>query len=692
MTAAASARSAAEWLQAGEAARQRGLLAEARSAFAAAAEVADDACDDDALVAAALSVGGMWVYEQRDVLERVRLDALWERAVSIVAPGSLAAHRLAVRLAAEAVYEGAPVANVRRTVAELRASIAAGGGGGTSDVRHGRVQRDRRAQDHFAVAEALSLLHHCLLDASDAGERLGVAEEMLRWAAGSDDPVLPLMGLCWRTVDLYLLGDRRAPQSRVELAGRADAAGCEAVAFAADVMAAMEAARGGDLDGAEAAATAALERGLAAGDPDAPAYYGAMLATLRWWQGRAGEVVGLARAEASSPRLGGNAQVYDAAAGLLSAISGDLVGASESVQRLTASPLSDAPKSSARLAGLFLLGEIAFLTGDEQVANAVAAEMSAFADVPVLPSLAVVCLGSARRTLGLASCVAGRIDDASRELEAAIAVDRRLGNRPMAALTQVALGWVLAARGGEGDRDRAESLLASARDLGAAMGMALPDAPEWLRAEARRRIRAAHGPPEHAADAPDAPDRASPASAPHPHVRLVLRRRGRQWVLTGNGRTAVLADRVGFAYLAVLLDAPGVDVDVLALAGVDATPAMAHATRGEPVLDGPARRAYKARMRKLADALDDFAGGDAAGSAGRTVALREMDELRRALASGTALRGRWRTFPDAHERARTSVRKALLRSIEAITAADPEVGAHLRRSIRTGAMCRYDPA
>ena len=60
--------------------------------------------------------------------------------------------------------------------------------------------------------------------------------------------------LCWRTVDLFLLGDVRAGQSLEELRERTAAEACEALCFVSDVLAAMVLARAGRFEKAEAAA------------------------------------------------------------------------------------------------------------------------------------------------------------------------------------------------------------------------------------------------------------------------------------------------------------------------------------------------------------------------------------------------------------------------------------------------------
>jgi tetratricopeptide (TPR) repeat protein len=618
-------------VDAAEASRQAGQLARSRAEFTEAAEVAAAEEDGRALALAALGVGGIWVYEQRDFLQRAALEALWRRARASVADGSLVAARLDVRTAAEAVYEGGPVAAVRDAAAVV---LAFG--------------------DDAASAEALSLLHHVQLGPGHARSRVGMAEEIVRLAARAGDPLLGLMGLCWRTVDLFLVGDRHAEQSHQELRERAEAAGCEAIAFVADVVAAMCLARRGRLADAEAAAATALDRGTAAGDPDAPAYFGAMLAALRWWQGRAAEVIELVRAVSASPRLGPNDHVYVAADALLSATLGDVDAAEEALARLAGIGLGALPDSSSWLATQFLAGEAAFLLGDTGVAAEVRSLVEPFAELPVLPSLAVVCLGSARRTLGLAAATAGDLDAAVAHLEAAIREDRRLGSRPMAALTEHALAAVLGARGAVSDSARAEELRGRAAASAARMGVALPAPPAWLTG-----VR------------------------PTPRVAGLRRVSGGWWVEVGD-RAVLVGDLVGMAYLATLVRAPSEDHDVLQLAAWTSSPVR---TTSDPVLDRQALASYRLRARELTALLADH--GLEPGRAAS--ARRELADLTATLRGAIERSGAVRAFPTDHERARTAVRKAIVRAVETIAAAAPELGVHLRDSLTTGAVCRYDP-
>lgn len=69
----------------------------------------------------------------------------------------------------------------------------------------------------------------------------------------------------------------------------------------------------------------------------------------------------------------------------------------------------------------------------------------------------------------------------------------------------------------------------------------------------------------------------------------------------------------------------------------------------------------------------------------------ELDELNEHLLAAAGLGNRWRSFGVAHERARTSVRKAILRSVVDIDRIDSSLATHLREAIRTGTNCSYQP-
>jgi tetratricopeptide (TPR) repeat protein len=628
--------SAASLLERAEAFRRAGRLAEAREAFLDAGTAADKGGDKQALVTAAIGAGGLWVHEHRDVVGRARVQALWDRALDTAMAGSLDEARLAVRTTAEAVYDGGAIEPVVAAVEVVRS-----------------FGRD------LALAESLSLLHHVMLGPEHAFSRLAVAGELIASSARANEPLLELMGLCWRTVDLFLLGDARARQSLTELRERAVAADCLALSFVADLLDAMLLARAGELEQADRAAEFALERGTSAGDPDAPAYYGAMLAALRWWQGRSEEILGAVRTISASPRLGINDHPYVAADGLLSATTGDIDAAEEALARLSAIGLAKLPPSSSWLTTQLLTTQTAYLLGDADTAVAAAEQLRPYRRLPVMPSLAVVCLGSAEYALGLAAVMTGELDEAIGHLEAALAVDRRLGNRPMATITEHAIAEALTARSTGNDAEMAEYHERRAKERARRMALVLPEIPPWLQSQRRR------------------------PALPQERRAVIERLDAKRWRIGVDGRSTVVTDRVGMSYLASLLARPGHELDVFMLAAKERLPRQAP----EPVLDDQALRQYRVRERELRALLS-------AGNASPQEAARlrsELNTLTEGLRTMTRFDGRSRSFVSNHERARTAVRKALVRAIDVVASAEPALGDHLARSISTGATCSYRP-
>lgn len=173
--------------------------------------------------------------------------------------------------------------------------------------------------------------------------------------------------------------------------------------------------------------------------------------------------------------------------------------------------------------------------------------------------------------------------------------------------------------------------------------------------------------------------------APAPRADAELRRDGELWRVGHRGSAAHLRDLKGLADLAVLLARPGTDVHVLELAG-----AGHHERDSGTLLDPTARVNYR---RRLAELDEDLADAHAADDRGR---VRSLDVQREALLAelgrAAGLGGRARPLgASTTERARKAVTARVREAIARIGAVLPEVGAHLDRSVLTGATCRYDP-
>jgi hypothetical protein len=165
----------------------------------------------------------------------------------------------------------------------------------------------------------------------------------------------------------------------------------------------------------------------------------------------------------------------------------------------------------------------------------------------------------------------------------------------------------------------------------------------------------------------------------------VFRRERDVWTLFFDGMEALLPDAKGLRDLHTLLANPHVEVPAVRLA----TDAYVSAD-SPPILDARAKAVYRRRLDEIDRELDRAAGR---GDAGRAETLEEerqalLDELRRAIGFG----GRDRGVNSHRERLRKTVTARIRAIMRRIDDRHPALGAHLRASVHTGAVCVYAPA
>jgi hypothetical protein len=205
---------------------------------------------------------------------------------------------------------------------------------------------------------------------------------------------------------------------------------------------------------------------------------------------------------------------------------------------------------------------------------------------------------------------------------------------------------------------------------------------------------------------PGAGMRATVTAAAAPAVLHFHPGPGPGWTVGPAGATVTVARARGLDYLRYLLQCPGTDVPAADLAAAataapapagpagTAVQARAHGlvTAGSSpgdLADAQALAAYRARLTEL-DA--ELAEAESWADEGRVTRLRlERGALLDEVAAATGLAGRSRRFSSAEERARVSVRKAIAAALRRIEAADPALARLLDATVRTGAVCRYDP-
>jgi hypothetical protein len=152
-----------------------------------------------------------------------------------------------------------------------------------------------------------------------------------------------------------------------------------------------------------------------------------------------------------------------------------------------------------------------------------------------------------------------------------------------------------------------------------------------------------------------------------------------------DGVEARMTDAKGLRDLHTLLANPRVEVPATSLV----TDAYV-STDIDPVLDARAKVVYRRRLDDLDRELDRAA---ARGDVGRAETLEKerqalLDELRRAVGLG----GRDRGINNDRERLRKTVTARIRDTMRRLDDRHPALGAHLRTSVHTGAVCVYAPA
>jgi hypothetical protein len=214
------------------------------------------------MAAAALGLAGLWVHQDRKAAAAAVLDNRLRHGLAAVALGSSLALRLRARIAAEADYRDG---DHERIVA--------------------LIDEAKRLGDPTAVADIVSLAHHCMLGPDNGESRRRLSQELIAASRYTNRRSDLLMGILWYTVDLVLaaepFADRHLTELRETLADHQHLA----VSYVVAAIEVMLTIRAGHFDQAEMDAKDCLDQGLAAGDIDAFGWHGAHLVAIRWFQG-----------------------------------------------------------------------------------------------------------------------------------------------------------------------------------------------------------------------------------------------------------------------------------------------------------------------------------------------------------------------------------------------------------------------
>ncbi|QDP97979.1 hypothetical protein FOE78_20585 [Microlunatus elymi] len=159
------------------------------------------------------------------------------------------------------------------------------------------------------------------------------------------------------------------------------------------------------------------------------------------------------------------------------------------------------------------------------------------------------------------------------------------------------------------------------------------------------------------------------------------------WMIGPADNPSMMRALRGFRILQRLLRTPGDPVPALELI-TEGGPTVIQSDLGRTV-DAEALSAYRQRLTEIDSELIE---ADNWSDLARSELLRaDRDALLAEIRSATGLNGRRRPSGSTHERARVAATKAIGGAIDRISSVDGPLGEHLRRSIRTGGECSYQP-
>jgi DNA-binding CsgD family transcriptional regulator len=435
-------------LDVGEARMAASDVGAARAAYQQAGELARRIGAPEALARAGLGLGLEFT---SGIVDQVEVGLLEDALVALGGADSPLRARVLARLAKALLFTS-------QTQRRLALSEEA-------------VQMARRLGDPATLAGVLYDRHLAIWGPDRpevAGERLAAATEVVDLAERLGDRAMALRGRGLRRTDLLELGD---------LAGfDADLAAAEQTAeqlrqlhylWQLPLARATRALLAGRFVEAEEQAAQGLAIGRRAGDQAVGPYYLAVITTLRFMQGRFGEMVeplqdAATRFPALSFRTGLAAALAEA---------GYADRAQAEVEHVTAGDLVAVGRDPGWSLSLALLALACHHLGNTEHGAKVRQVLEPYADRNIATARAgTICLGPAAYFLGLLALTLDRPEQALRRFEHAAALAGRLQARPMVARSLEGQARALLVLDRPGDRQQAAALLdeviATARALG----------------------------------------------------------------------------------------------------------------------------------------------------------------------------------------------------------------------------------
>ncbi len=523
------------------------------------------------------------------------------------------------------------------------------------------IELARTLGDPETTVATLHYAGSALADYAPAEERRALAEELIAQALGRGELALAQQGYARTAVDSIELCDFAGADFAIEAHERLGRAlGHPRWRWRGAVMRSMRALIDGRWEASEAAREEAAAHARQADDPNTtPTLALHAVGAFRAREGGRPEDV-LAALGSSLDALPDGAEI----GATLRAIVSGRVGDPEPARRFL-SAFRLVPGIARDPMGIAVISDVVVCAGDPRWAAEVLRAAEAFRGRALSWGLfGVIWEGPAEQWIGGLALVLERWQEAADALDAALSRAETLGARPLAARLREQLARATAALG---EPEQAAALLDVAAEQAGALGM------EHLSARIEHTRRGL------------APRRAG-SKRPAPAALPSLSREGDVWSIGWDDRVIRLRHSRALEILDRLVQHAGRELHVLDLAG---GPGPIDGGDAGALIDAEAAKAYRRRIAELEEELhqaEEWADG------GRCERLgAELEFLKEELGRSLGLGGRPRRAAGATERARVNVTKRIKGVIKKIAGADPDLGAHLEKSIKTGAYVSYRP-
>jgi tetratricopeptide (TPR) repeat protein len=340
--------------------------------------------------------------------------------------------------------------------------------------------------------------------------------------------------------------------------------------------------------------------------------------------------------------------------------------ATEVLHSLSHNSFEAVPPNFVSLWLLSVLADAVSMVGNRPLASALYDLLRPHASQFIVAGWGTLIDGSVAYYLGLLAQCLGMHDAARSHFEASITANRNIGAPALTARSGLALSRHLLLFGNRSDVQLAHSLAEHAAGTFASLRL------DRYAEQARDLC-----PPAEARQRHDAIATSS---------RNSFRRQGDFWNISYQGTAIHVRATLGFEYIARLLATPRLPIHVIDLITCHANLPMSVSAGASDIR---AFASYRNRIKEIESALADAESNHDLGLMERLADERE--QLLNELSHSFSRTGAPRPYRSDTERARISVRNRISAAIKSVQRFHPDCAMFLRRSIKTGSLCVYDP-